>query len=62
MQAKYSIFKTFYIPSATFEASAGILEAKANKRRKYTAHMTLSAATPAVITEGETWSASHIAM
>lgn len=48
-------------PSVTFAASQGILEANANKRIKYRAHMTLSAATPAAMTDGDTPSASDIA-
>lgn len=41
--------------------SAGILEANVNSITKYIAHITLSAATPAASTEGETPSASPTA-
>lgn len=42
-------------------ASAGILEANANNVVKYTAQIRLSAANPAVTTEGDVSRASEIA-
>ena len=42
--------------------SAGILEASINSITKYMAQITLSAATPAASTDGETLSASPIAI
>lgn len=51
----------YHIPEVEFEDSAGILDANANNVEKYNAQITLSAASPAVKTEGETWRASEIA-
>ena len=42
-------------------ASGGILEANANNSMKYTAHITLSAATPAAKTDADIPSASEMA-
>lgn len=50
------------LPLGSVDASGGILELNANNTIKYTAHITLSAATPAAITDGERLSASEIAM
>ncbi len=55
----YDIKAKYYIPLA--EASGGILEASANNDIKYKAQITLSAATPAAKTDGETPRASEIA-
>jgi hypothetical protein len=44
-----------------FEVSGGILEANANNVVKYTAQITLSAASPAAKTDGETPRASAMA-
>lgn len=49
------------LPFTDVEASGGTLEAKANNVEKYTAQITLSAANPAVKTEGETPRASDMA-
>lgn len=50
-----------HIPLVLVESSGGILEAIANKTMKYIAEITLSAATPAAKTDGETPRASEIA-
>lgn len=50
-----------YIPVADWVASAGILEANANNVVKYTAQIRLSAANPAVTTDGDVPRASEIA-
>jgi hypothetical protein len=49
------------IPSIDAEDSAGILDAKANNDVKYTAQITLSAASPAAKTDGDTLRASEMA-
>lgn len=49
------------LPFPDDEASGGTLEASANNVEKYTAQITLSAANPAVKTEGEISSASDMA-
>lgn len=50
-----------YKPSSDVEGSGGTLEANANNVEKYTAQMTLSAASPAAKIEGETPRASAMA-
>lgn len=50
-----------YVPSVDVAGSGDILEANAKRATKYIAQMTLSAATPAAKTDGETPRASEIA-
>lgn len=50
-----------HIPFVDVEDSGGIFEAIANNTTKYTTQMTLSAATPAARTDGDTPRASEIA-
>lgn len=51
-----------YVPLVDFEASGSTLEANANNIIKYIAQITLSTATLAAKTDGETPRASEIAM
>lgn len=55
------LFPKYHLPPLDAEASEGILEANENSAIKYIAQITLSAATPAAITDGDTPSASQIA-
>lgn len=50
-----------HVPSVDARGSGGVLEASAKRATKYKAQMTLSAATPAAKTDGETPRASEIA-
>lgn len=50
-----------HAPVVDVAASGGIFEANANNVEKYTAHITLSAASPAAKTERETPRASEMA-
>lgn len=56
------LITTNYLPFGSTKASEGIFEANANNTMQYIAVITLSAATPAAKTDGETPSASEIAM
>lgn len=50
-----------HVPLVDVGGSGGVLEANAKRATKYKALMTLSAATPAAKTDGETPRASEIA-
>lgn len=53
--------RNHHVPSVDVGGSEGVLEANAKRARKYKAVITLSAATPAAKTDGETPRASEIA-